>query len=774
MKIHSIAQDAFAALNDPILTVKTAADLPEVLRHLVDKIAHIMKADACSLYLHDPSSGTLTLKATLGLNQESVDRLTITREDGLSGLAVKLMKPVSVADVAKSDTFKRVPELDEEHLRSFLAVPLVYNNQPVGLLVIQNRKPTQYRKKDIQLLMSLAIPTVNVIERAKFLGAVGSAVASCEPGAEIPSSSLNDHRIQGLPAASGITMGRLKKVIHRKAMRRRMPDEGGIAFETKRLKEAFAAVTQEIQNTKVHAEKKFGPEEVSIFEAYLLFLESRSFQNQILAEIDAGRSAASALDRVTKKYMDRIAQGGDEYLKERAYDIQDVSRKIKDHLLYGDADRSEAFAVTEDTVFLSDNWSISDFVGFDPHRVKAVISSQGGANSHIAILAESLGLPAVFGLGTACAHLLKEGDDLIVDGNAGLLIVNPTPDTVAFYRREIHEADRIQKSFLKGKDRHLKLVRHGIEENFPIGANIEMPDQATSALKAGADEIGLFRTEFPFLAGRALPTEEEQYLSYRRVLHAMKNRPVTFRTLDIGCDKNLAYLDMPKEVNPALGWRSIRFSLERKDLFRIQLRALFRASAHGKTRLLFPMVSSLEEVCEVEDVLESVKKELADEGRKTSSHVAVGYMIEVPAAVEIAGAIAKRADFLSIGTNDLIQYTLAVDRANAKVAHLYDPFHPAVLKLIHVALKAAHKEGKPVSVCGDMASKPLLVPVFWAMGVSSLSMNPHFIPKIKELLARLEFAEIHHLTQKILHLNRAREIKDALGEYFKKKGWAEF
>lgn len=773
MKIHTVAQDAFNALSDPKLIVKTPEEVPEALNYLVDKIADIMRADVCSLYLYESETNMLTLRATHGLNQVKVDDLQMKVGEGLCGLTLKLMKPISISNVKESKDFKFIPGLGEENLSSFLSIPLVYNQQPIGVMVVQNQDPTIYKKKDIHLLLSLGIPAVGVVERAKFLGALGNFAHADAITSAVTMEYFHNHHLKGIAAAAGIGMGRLKRIRHRRAKRRRAPTKQGTLAEIQRLKDAFDAVTADIQKTKAHAEKKFGPDEVSIFEAYLLFLESKTFQNQIIHEIETGNSAVKALQTVVKKYMDRMAAAGDEYIRERAYDIQDIARKISDNLLYGESDDADKFAVTEDTILLNDTWSVSDFVHIDTQHTKGIVSPAGGASSHISVLADSLSFPAVLGLGVG-SQQIREGDYVIIDGGLGTVIVNPTQETVELYKHQIETLERLNRGYLKTKNDKIKLVRAGKEEAVPIGANIEMAGHVNNAVKSGADEIGLFRTEFPFLVRRSLPTEDEQYQLYRYVLRMMKKKPVTFRTLDIGGDKYISYLDLPKETNPALGWRSIRFSLERKDLFRIQLRALVKASIYGKMRLLFPMVSTMEQILEIEDILDSVKREVADEGCRFATNIPVGYMIEIPAAVEIAGKIARRADFLSIGTNDLVQYTLAVDRTNPKVANLYDPYHPAVIRLIHKTITAAAKEKTPVSICGDVAAKPLLVPIVWAMGVSSLSMNPSSIPKIKSLMQRLRFDDANKLLERVLEMDTGIEIRAALKAYFDGNKFGEY
>lgn len=773
MKIHSISHEAFQALNDPNLDLRESSDVPFVLHELVHKIAQIMHADVCSLYLYDSDIRSLTLKATYGLNEELLDKLRLQVGEGLVGMTLKHQKPITVTNVRKSRNYKEIPELGESGLTSLLAVPLIYNNQPIGVLSVQTKLKRTFRKRDIQLLMSLAIPAVNMIEKAKFLGALGTVTSTVESTEETTIEFLKDHHIKGLAASPGIAMGFYKKVSHKQAKRRVHTGKQGISSEVERLKEAFLSVKEEIQRTRSQAETKFGPDEVSIFDAYLLFLESKSFQEQIIHEIENGLSSVKALQIVVSKYMDRISQGADEYIKERAYDIQDVAQKITNHLLYGESHDEEKFLIEKNTIFCSDTWSISDFVHFDTQQTKGIISPEGGASSHIAILAESLNLPAVLGIG-ASALQIQENDYIIVDGYHGIVIVNPSDETIKLYESQIHTQEKIKKSYLKGREQKLRLKRNDTYEIFRIGANIEMVGHVHNALKAGADEIGLFRTEFPYLVRNNLPTEDEQYQLYRQVLKMMKKKPVTFRTLDIGGDKYLSYLDLPEETNPSLGWRSIRFSLERKDLFRIQLRALLKASPFGKMRILFPMVSTMEQIFEIEDTLSSVKKELQEEGLKVASKIPIGYMIEIPAAVEIADKIARHSDYLSIGTNDLIQYCLAADRTNPKVAKLYDPYHPAVLRMIHRTVRAAHKERKSVTICGDMAAQPLLIPVLWALGVDSLSMNPNSIPRIKYLMRHFDFGVTKSMAYRTLNMDSGHEIKELLSDYFKKHSLSEY
>lgn len=778
MKVHTLPQTAITEINDLGVELGATDDINQILATLTDKISQILSADVCSIYLYDPESDSLTLVATHGLNREFIHHVRIKAGEGLVGQTIRKLKPVSVARAARSKDFVFIPGLGEENFESFLSVPLVYNRSPVGVIVIQHRQPRKYKPQDIQMLLALAIPTVSLIERSKFLGSLGRAGAA--PAADTAEKSgtgttveyLKDHLIKGIPASPGICMGKLR-IVRPPLARRQVSDAGqGAESETQRLIEAFAAVKKEIEQTKRLAEKKFGPDEASIFEAYLLFLESQPFQDQILVEVRKGLSAVRAIELVVSKYIDRMSQGGDEYIKERAYDIQDVARKISDYLLYGDAANGSKYTADSDTILLNDFWSISDFVGFDLKFIKGIISPQGGASSHIAILADALNMPAVLGLGATYTDL-RDGDTVLMDGASGVVIVNPSPATIDLYKKEERETQRRQSTFEKSKSKHLR-IEGDDDTYFNIGANLGMMAHVHKALENGADEIGLYRTEFPFLIRKNLPTEEEQFQLYRRALDLMKGKSVTFRTLDIGGDKYVSYLNLPKESNPSLGWRSIRFSLERKDLFRIQLRALLRASAYGPMKLLFPMISAVDEIREVKTVLAAVKDELRDEKIRFARKIPLGVMIEVPSAVEIIGELAREVEYFSIGSNDLVQYVLAVDRTNPLVADLYDPFHPAVLRTIARAIDAAKNHKRKIAVCGDIAANPLLAAILIGLDIDSLSMNPGNIPRIKHFIKSVRKRELDRLAQGVLKMDSGTRIRAEIEKYFATSGLVGF
>lgn len=768
MKVHSINKEAIFTIMDLGGLIKRPDDLDRVLQFLVEKVCQLTKTDACSLFLYQPENQTLLLKATHGLNKKMADNFTFPYGEGLVGKTMKLLKPISISNAQKSKNFLRVEELGEEQYKSFLSVPLIYNNQPIGVISVQTKKLKAFTKKEIEFLMTLAIPAVSLIEKAKFMDAVQPLSAPPKKANQVviqkPISKDPDKIIKGIAAVSGIVMGRVK-IISDKVLKESDDNKKfNLKTEINRLKKAFKSVSEQIRETKKQAEAKFGPDEASIFQAYLLFLESDTFKQQIIHEIKKGLVAEEALDHIVKQYMDRMSMAQDEYIKERAYDIQDISRKLSDYLIHGQSSQKNPFNTSDNAIFLKEYWSISDFIHIPEKQTLGILSPNGGASSHISILAGTMNLPAIVGLGSSASQI-QDGDFIILDSFSGDVILNPSEETKNIYAAEIKELERRKKLYRKQRKLKVKLKD---KSSFTVGANLGMPSHAAIAIDAGADAVGLYRTEFPFLMSNNMPTEEEQFEMYCRVIKLMQGKEIVFRTLDIGGDKYVPYLNLPQENNPALGWRAIRFSLERKDLFRIQLRALLRASAFGKIRILLPMITGVEEVIEIKDILDSVKNELQEEGKKTAKKIPLGIMIEVPAAIEIADKLAKHVDYFSLGTNDLIQYGLAVDRTNPLVSSYFEPFHPALLRMIHKSIKAAYSAGIEMNVCGDLAANPYLTTILIGMGARSVSVIPRSIPKIKHLARNLPLDEAEKLCKKILKQSEIKKIKELAKDFFEK------
>ena len=458
-------------------------------------------------------------------------------------------------------------------------------------------------------------------------------------------------------------------------------------------------------------------------------MEDPEFLSAVEKEIrDKGKSAGNAVNDVINTYIDMMLNIEDQYIKERVADIKDVGSRL---IMNITGNKSKTFAnIKEKTVLVARDLTPSDTVQLDKEKVIAFLTEVGGLTSHTAIMARSMEIPAVVGLDDI-TYKLRNGDKVIVDGVDGLVIVNPEEEAIESYREKIRE---FETGKIKLKELKNRTITNLQGKTIEISANIGSTEEMEKVIEYGADGIGLFRTEFLYMDREAMPSEEEQLEAYKKVLIKMEGKPVVIRTLDIGGDKSLPYLKTPKEMNPFLGYRAIRLCLDRKELFKTQLKALLRASVYGKLKIMFPMITTPEEFVKAKEVLTECMEDLREQGIEFNEKVPLGIMIEVPSAAIRADEFAKMVDFFSIGTNDLIQYTLAVDRTNEKISHLYNTMDPAVLRLIKFTIDAAHKEGKSCGMCGEMAADQRAIPILLEYGLDEFSMNPASILRSKQII----------------------------------------
>ncbi|GIM44870.1 phosphoenolpyruvate-protein phosphotransferase [Collibacillus ludicampi] len=526
--------------------------------------------------------------------------------------------------------------------------------------------------------------------------------------------------------------------------------------ELDRLNQAILETKEQIETIKKRAEEELGAEEAEIFAAHLMMVSDPEFLGAIRNHVTEQRvNAEAAIQEVVDMYVNLFSAMDDEYMRERAADVRDVGRRILRNLMgIKDISLSE---LSEDVVVLAHDLTPSDTAQLN-HHVLGFATEIGGRTSHSAIMARSLELPAVVGV-SGLLENIKTGDLVIIDGEQGKVIVNPAEDELKAYQVR-KESLRQQKEALLALVDKPSITKDG--RRVELAANIGTPKDAQGALRNGAEGIGLYRTEFLYMDRQELPSEEEQYEAYRQVAEAMGDKPVIIRTLDIGGDKELPYLQLPQEANPFLGYRAIRLCLDRKDLFKIQLRAILRASVHGKLRIMYPMISGLEELRQANSLLQSVKNELKESGIPFDEEIQVGMMIEVPSAAISADLLAPEVDFFSIGTNDLIQYAVAVDRMNERISHLYQPFHPSVLRLIRHVIQAAHQHGKWVGMCGEMAGDPLAIPVLLGLGLDEFSMSASSILDARACITSISYQEAKTWAEEVLQYKTAEEIVEFL------------
>ena len=568
--------------------------------------------------------------------------------------------------------------------------------------------------------------------------------------------------LKGIGASPGIVLGKALVIENTQlAIERKTITD--TEAEVAKLRNAVQVSKEELNKVKEKALLELGEQEAQIFESHLLVLEDPELIESAISNINNEKvNADFALNEIKEKFVTMFEAMDNEYMRERAADIKDVTNRILRHIL--GIKVVDLADLNEEVVLVAHDLTPSDTAIMDKKKVLGFLTDIGGRTSHTSIMSRTLEIAAVVGL-TDATSKIKDGDFIVFNGNTGEVIINPDEETILQYYKLKSEFEEYKKELelLKGQ---LSITTDG--KRVELVGNIGTPSDLEALIKNDAEGVGLYRTEFLYMDRNDFPSEEEQYQAYKSVLEGMNNKPIIIRTLDIGGDKKLDYLPMDEEMNPFLGYRAIRLCLDRKEIFVTQLRALYRASIHGKLKIMFPMISSLEELLQAKEVCEEVKEQLKSEGIDYSDDVEIGMMIEVPSAAIISDVLAKHVDFFSIGTNDLIQYTCAVDRMNQKISYLYNPFNPAVLRLIKIVIDNAHKENKLVGMCGEVAGDQLMIPILIGFGLDEFSMSPISILPARKLINSLSFEDMKKLSEEILSLENTEEIKAYVEEIFNK------
>jgi phosphoenolpyruvate-protein phosphotransferase (PTS system enzyme I) len=564
--------------------------------------------------------------------------------------------------------------------------------------------------------------------------------------------------LNGIAASNGIAIAKAYRLVE--------PD---LTFQKTTVSDSSAEVTRfrtaldvskaELSTIRDRAERELGRDKAAIFEAHLLVLSDPELITPIEEKINTEKvNAESALKETSDFFIHLFEQMDNEYMRERAADIRDVTKRILSHLL--NVQMLNPSMITEEVIIIAEDLTPSDTAQLNREYVKGFTTDIGGRTSHSAIMARSMEIPAVVGTKTATKSI--QNDDLIiVDGLKGEVHINPTEEIINQY-------NQVHVQYQKQKEEWSKLVNektitkdgHQVE----LAANIGTPKDLKGVIENGGEAIGLYRTEFLYMGRAQLPTEEEQYQAYKEVLEGMNGKPVVVRTLDIGGDKELPYLELPKELNPFLGFRAIRLCLEEQDIFRTQLRALLRASIFGHLKIMFPMIATLDEYRQGKTILEEEKQKLLQNGVKVSDKIELGIMVEIPSTAVLADQFAKEVDFFSIGTNDLIQYTMAADRMNERVSYLYQPYNPSILRLIKMVIDAAHREGKWAGMCGEMAGDEIAIPLLIGLGLDEFSMSATSILKARSQIRHLSKTELEQLVQQVLQMSTTEEVIAAVND----------
>ncbi|SFC03019.1 phosphoenolpyruvate--protein phosphotransferase [Bacillus sp. OV322] len=564
--------------------------------------------------------------------------------------------------------------------------------------------------------------------------------------------------LNGIAASNGIAIAKAYRLIEPDLTVKKQSIDSADE-EVSRFRTAVETSKTELQSIRDKAEIDLGADKAAIFDAHLLVVGDPELISPIEDKIKSENiNAEFALKETADMFVTMFEQMDNEYMRERAADIRDVTKRILSHLLQVQIPNPSM--IQEEVIVIAKDLTPSDTAQLNRQYVKAFTTDIGGRTSHSAIMARSMEIPAVVGTKEA-TDIIQNGDLIIVDGLNGEVHINPTPELVKRYESEM-EAYEKQKAELAKlvNEKTVSADGHHVE----LVANIGTPKDLTGVVNNGGEGVGLYRTEFLYMGRDQMPTEEEQFEAYKAVLEGMDGKPVVVRTLDIGGDKELPYLNLPKEMNPFLGYRAIRLCLDEQEIFRIQLRALLRASQFGNLKIMFPMIATLGEFRDAKAILEEEKQKLKDSGVKVSETIEVGIMVEIPSTAVMADTFAKEVDFFSIGTNDLIQYTMAADRMNEQVSYLYQPYNPAILRLVKMVIDAAHKEGKWAGMCGEMAGDEIAIPVLLGLGLDEFSMSATSILKARSLISKLNKSDMEKLAQSVLGMDTNDSVKAAVTE----------
>jgi phosphotransferase system enzyme I (PtsP) len=736
--------------------VDAAASLHEALEVMVEQVAGAMGSEVCSVYLLDERNQRYVLMASKGLNFGSVGVVSLATGEGLVGLVGQREEIVNLEDAANHTRFRYLPETGEELYKSFLGVPIMYRRKVMGVMVVQNRDNRAYSEAAESFLVTLCAQLSGAIAHAHAVGQVDVF--------RKPSQGKSSKMFQGVPGAGGVAIGRAV-VFYPPADLNAVPDRQAddITEELELVKQAIIAVRQDIRELDAKMQESLLADERALFSVYLRMLDDNALPAEINALIRAGNWAQGAVRKVIEVHTAHFAQMEDEYLRERVSDIRDLGRRILARLQTADDQHRE---FNEDSILIGEEITTAALVEMPLNHIAAIVTTEGAANSHMVIVARALGIPTVVGVTELPVTSLDDAE-MIVDAHQGRIFVHPVRRLRQRYK-EIQKEEQQAAKDLKSYENRETVTPDGHHVNLYVNTGLMI--DVVRGVQRGAQGVGLYRSEIPFMLRERFPGEEEQRIIYRQQLSHFANKPVVMRTLDIGADKDLPYFSIQEE-NSALGWRGIRFTLDHPEIFSSQIRAMLKASIGlNNLHILLPMVTS---VTEVEEALYLLYRSLAEVQEEEQVKIAmpkVGIMIEVPSVLLQMRDMAELVDFFSVGSNDLTQYLLAVDRNNPRVAGLYSSYHPAVLRALNFLVRECRHLNKPISICGEMAGEPTTAILLMAMGFNVLSMSASNILRIRKTLNHVPLSDAKRLLSEVLQMDSAPVVKSWLEHYLVKQG----
>ena len=737
--------------------VNTARSLNEALEIMVRRVRDAMNTQVCSVYMREPSSGRYVFRATEGLNQDLVDEVSLAAGDGLVGLVAERGEPVNLEDAENHASYRFLPGIGEEHYHAFLGVPIIHQRGVLGVLVVQQEERRRFDESDEAFLVTLSAQLAGVIAHAQVTGEVETRAITGQAPA----------KISGVPGAPGIAIG-TAVIVSPGADMYAVParEASHPRKEVRAFREALQSVQKDIRRVADNLGSELSPEDHALFDVYLSILDDSTIGAEVVGLIRSGQWAQGALSQVMIEHIRHFERMEHSYLKERAVDVKDLGTRV---LAYLQAANQEVRVYPDKTILVGEELTATSLGEIPREKLAGLMSVRGSGSSHVAILARAMGVPTVMGA-VDLPYTRLQDREVIIDGYNGTVHLNPLPEIKQRFQEVVDEDTALSRDLEALRDEPcVTLDGH----RTPLWVNTGLMADVTRSLEQGAEGVGLYRTEVPFLLRDRFPSEEEQRQIYREQLEAFSPKPVTMRTLDIGGDKALPYFPI-EEDNPFLGWRGIRVTLDHPEIFLAQVRAMLKANEGlGNLRIMLPMVCNVSELDEAMDLIHRSHRELRQDGL-TGDLPPIGVMVEVPAAVYQARALARRADFLSVGSNDLTQYLLAVDRNNARVADLYHSLHPAVLQALLEVAAASRDEDVPIGICGELAGDPGGAVLLLAMGYDVLSMNATSLPKVKKALRNVQLSEARQLLEEVMEMAYVGDINKRLEEFLTEHGMEKF
>ncbi|WP_049631712.1 phosphoenolpyruvate--protein phosphotransferase [Cellvibrio sp. pealriver] len=741
------------SLRSIVQEVNAARDMKTALAIIVTRVKQVMATQVCSVYLRD-AKGDYVLMATDGLNADAVGRVRLAAGEGLVGRVVVREEPINLEHAEAHPSYQYFPETGEERYSSFLGVPIIHHRKVLGVLVVQQVEQRRFDEGEEAFLVTMSAQLAGVIAHAEATGGVMPVGTKAKAA---------QSKFVGVSGASGIAIGEAV-VIAPAADLRSVPYQAckDVELEIDFFQRSLMAVREDIKSLGEQLKARINREEQALFDAYLAMLDDASLASEVVGRIRKGANASYAWSEVIIEHENIFNSMNDPYLRERATDLRDLGRRV---LAYLQESNQKTRVYPDKTILIGEELTASMLGEIPKEKLAGLVSVQGSSNSHVAILARAMDIPTVMGA-VDLPFTQIDGRSIIVDGYKGTVYCDPGAQLRKQYKAIFLE----EQALVKGLEA-LKNLPCETKDRYrlPLHVNTGLMADVVRSLERGAEGVGLYRTEVPFLLRDRFPSEEEQRAIYREQLEAFAPHSVTMRTLDIGGDKALPYFPI-EEDNPFLGWRGIRVTLDHPEIFLAQIRAMIKASEGlDNLRILLPMITNVQEVDASKALILRVYKELLEEGFRVRKPQ-VGVMIEVPAAVYLAPELSRRVDFLSVGSNDLTQYLLAVDRNNAQVADLYQAFHPAVLRALQYIVYAAHDAGISVSICGELAGDPGAAILLMAMGYDVLSMNATNLPKVKSVIRGITYEHAKKLLSDVMRMSNGDQIREHIARELRESG----